>query len=112
LAACDIVTLRSLLTEGVPGALIEAMAAGKPVVASAVGGIPEIVDSEVGALLPPGDSQALAAAIGRLAADPLLCQRCGEAGKRRAAARYDIRRAAARMAKVFSRIAQVKRCGF
>jgi len=109
LASCDIVALPSLLTEGMPCSILEALAAGRPIAASAVGGIPEIVDSEVGALLPPGDSAALAVAISRLAADPVLRQRCGEAGRRRAIERYDIRRAAARMAKVFQAIARMKR---
>ena len=62
----DIAVLSSL-SEGSPNALLEAMAAGLPVVATSVGGIPEIVTHEESAMLvPPGDRVAMAAAIGRV----------------------------------------------
>jgi glycosyltransferase involved in cell wall biosynthesis len=57
------------LMEATSVAALEAMSSGLPVVASAVGGLPEIVDREVGALVPPGDPAALAQAITRLLAD-------------------------------------------
>ena len=58
-------------SEGLPNALMEAMAAGLPVVAFRVGGIPEIVENGVtGMLVRPGDLQGLASAIGRVANDP------------------------------------------
>ncbi len=67
------------------------MAAGLPVVASAVGGIPEAVaDGETGLLVPPNDPEALAGALGRLLADPELRRRLGAAGRRRAEALYDV----------------------
>ena len=53
-------------------ALLEAMAAGVPVVASAVGGIPELTPAGTALLVPPRDARALAAAIGRLLDDPAL----------------------------------------
>jgi glycosyltransferase involved in cell wall biosynthesis len=57
--------------EGLPLALLEAMAVGTPVVATAVGGVPEVVEDGVtGFLVPPGDSLALGAAVVRLLADP------------------------------------------
>jgi glycosyltransferase involved in cell wall biosynthesis len=66
--------------------VVEAMAAGVPVVASAVGGIPELVDPDVtGILVPPGDAAALADALRRLIQDPALREQMG--GKARAAAR-------------------------
>ena len=70
--------------EGIPVALMEAMAAELPVVASNVSGIPELVDDGVtGILVPPGDTGALADALERLAADPSLRRAMGAAGRRR-----------------------------
>ncbi len=69
-------------SEGTPNAVLEAMAAGLPTVATAVGGVPElIVDGETGILVPPRDPEALAAAIERLAADPSLRTRMGVAAR-------------------------------
>jgi glycosyltransferase involved in cell wall biosynthesis len=61
------------------------MAAGLPVVASAVGGIPElVVDGETGFLVPPGDPEALAEALRRVVADDELRRRLGAGGRERA----------------------------
>ena len=77
----DIFVLPSL-NEGMGRVLVEAMAAGKPVVASNVGGIPDLVKDEItGLLVPPGDQQALANAIMRLADNPSEARRMGAAGK-------------------------------
>ncbi|HET6953658.1 MAG TPA: glycosyltransferase, partial [Acidimicrobiales bacterium] len=66
LAASDVLVLPSR-SEGMPGVLIEAGLSGVPVVASAVGGVPEVVaDGETGVLVPPGDEAALAAALQRV----------------------------------------------
>lgn len=82
-AAVDAFVLPSL-REGSPRALLEAMAAGRPVVASAVGGVPEIVeDARSGLLVPPGSSDDLAAALARLAADPALALGLGAAARQR-----------------------------
>src|SRR2546427_241939 len=71
-------------TEGVGGVLLEAMNHATPVIASRVGGIPDIVEDGVsGLLVPPGDAAALAAAVRRLGDDPALARRLGEAGRRR-----------------------------
>jgi glycosyltransferase involved in cell wall biosynthesis len=81
LARADVVVLPSL-NEGLPLAVLEAMAAARPVVATAVGGTPEIVhDRETGLLVPPADPEALARAIGELLADPPLAHRLAEAGR-------------------------------
>ncbi len=66
---------------------LEAMAAGRPVVASAVGGLADlVVDGITGILVPPGDASALRSAIQALLAEPLLRARMGAAGRKRAAA--------------------------
>lgn len=72
--------------EGCPNVILEAMAHGLPVVATAVGGVPELVEHESsGLLVPPGNPQALADALARLIGDPELCAVMGRAGRSRAA---------------------------
>lgn len=74
-------------SEGLPMALLEAMSRGLAIVATEVGGVPDVVGDGVEALLvPPGDPAALAAALSRLAADPELAERLGTAARERAAA--------------------------
>ncbi len=92
-AAADIVTLASRVPEGMPNVLLEAMAAGRPVVATRTGGIPEVVaDGETGILVPPGDPGALRRAFERLAADRELRERMGRAGRERAAREFSVER--------------------
>jgi glycosyltransferase involved in cell wall biosynthesis len=86
LGAADVVVVPSTQPDPLPNAALEAAAAGCPVVAADHGGLPEIVrDGETGLLVPPGDHRALAAALGRLAADPGVAEQLG------AAAAYDVR---------------------
>lgn len=88
----DILVLPSL-SEGLPFALLEGMAAGQAVAASAVGRIPGIVrNGENGLLLPPGDSGALAEALVDLLADDGLRRRLGREARLVVAERYDRRR--------------------
>jgi glycosyltransferase involved in cell wall biosynthesis len=83
-AALDIVTLCSTLPEAFSGVVVEAMAMGKPVVGTAIGGTPEqIEDGVTGLLVPPGDPEALAHALDRLLSDPELRLQMGQAGRRR-----------------------------
>ncbi len=83
--AADVAALTSI-SEGIPVTLIEAMAAGLPVVATKVGGVPEIVvPGQTGTLTAPGDDAALADALAQLAEDAQLRRQWGEAGHRRAA---------------------------
>ena len=89
-ADLDIAVLPSLReAQGI--SILEAMARRKPVVASAVGGIPEVLtDGLDGLLVPPGDTQALAEALGRLARSPSLRERIGEAGYQTVVERFSI----------------------
>ncbi len=79
------------LMEGFGIALLEAMAMRKPVVATATGGIPEIVrDGETGVLVPPGDADALARAVVNLLADPPRRVAFGQAGRDRLASCFTV----------------------
>jgi glycosyltransferase involved in cell wall biosynthesis len=92
LADADAVVLPSR-SEGLPNAILEAMAAGRPVVASAVGGVPDVVtDGVTGLLVPPEDPAALAAALTRLADDPALADRMGVAARRAAETDFSFER--------------------
>jgi glycosyltransferase involved in cell wall biosynthesis len=94
LAAADVAVLPSL-HEGLGVAALEAMLAERPVVASAVGGLAEVVVPEAtGLLVPAGDATALAAALARLAADPALRARLGAQGRAHVLARYTASRMA------------------
>ncbi|MDE2403616.1 MAG: glycosyltransferase family 4 protein [Sphingomonadales bacterium] len=93
IAGADIFVLPSFM-EGLPVVIIEAMALGKPVIASGVAGIPELVrDGRNGVLVPPSHGAALAEAMARLAADPTACRRLGAAGQEDALADFAIERA-------------------
>ena len=82
-AACDMVVIASLRTEASPIVLREAFASGRPVIATKVGDIPEILrDRQNGLLIEPGDSQALAAAIVEFISDPKLAAHCAANGLR------------------------------
>jgi glycosyltransferase involved in cell wall biosynthesis len=88
LAAADVFALPSLF-EGLPISVLEAMAAERPVIATAVGGTDEaVVDGTTGLLVPPRDAAALAAAISRLRADPTLARRLARAGRARVEAEF------------------------
>ena len=97
----DIVVLPSLW-EGLPYVLIEAMAAGKAIVASGVGGVTDAVtDGENGLLIPPGDVDALAGALVCLLGDPELSERLGMNARATAVERYGIENMINRLEKVY-----------
>jgi L-malate glycosyltransferase len=77
----DVVVLPSIKSDGVPQVIIQALAMRKPVVASAVGGIPEVIQHRcTGALVPPNDPQALADAVVQMLRNPQLAAAWAQAG--------------------------------
>jgi glycosyltransferase involved in cell wall biosynthesis len=88
LAAADVFVLPSL-SEGVPLALLEAMMAARPIVATAVGEVPTVLDGgRAGVLAPPGDAAALATAMATVLSDPNRARQLATTAAARAAARY------------------------
>jgi glycosyltransferase involved in cell wall biosynthesis len=109
LANADVLAAPSVPTadgrrEGIPVALMEGMACGLPVVATALSGIPELVrDGVNGLLVEPGDVAALAHAIASLARDPDLRARLGTAARGTIETEFDIERSGAMLADLFRR---------
>jgi glycosyltransferase involved in cell wall biosynthesis len=104
-AACDLVALPSVAGEDMPLAVLEAMAQSKPVVASALAGIvEEIEDGRTGALVPPGDAAALAAALERLLRDAPLRLAQGAAGRERYLERFTSSHVAARYGECYAQL--------
>lgn len=102
IAAAHALILPSL-AEGLPMVVMEAMACGRPIIATAIAGIPELVTPDTGWLVPAGDPQALAEAIQTLAQTPdATLQTMGEAARLRVFARHDIDTEAAKLAALFA----------
>jgi glycosyltransferase involved in cell wall biosynthesis len=99
-------------SEGLSNTLLESMAAGVPVVATRVGGNPEIVEDGVtGLLVARRDPSALAAAIDRLLAQPDLAAELADAGRRRVAARFGVERLVAETAALYRQLLVRSRAG-
>jgi glycosyltransferase involved in cell wall biosynthesis len=116
LASLD-VAVSSSLREGSPLSVMEYMGAGKPIVATRVGGVPDLIDDgEHGLLVPPGDPEALAAAIGRLLDDRALADRLGHAAAERCAREFSfdvaVRRFEDLYESLYARSARARREGF
>jgi glycosyltransferase involved in cell wall biosynthesis len=106
LAAFDLFVAASV-EESFGLAILEAMAAGLPVVATAAGGIPEVVrHGETGILVAPAQSDALADAVIRLLSDPALARRFGESGRRRVLTDFALEAQAARIEAALASVAR------
>lgn len=98
LSAAQALVLPSF-AEGLPMVVMEAMAAGRPVIATAIAGLPELVTSDVGWLVPAGDAQALADAIDVFAEMPhASLARMGQSARARVLERHDVNREAEKLA--------------
>lgn len=101
LAAADLFVLPSL-SEGFPFVLLEALAMGRPVVASRVNGVPELIDDhKTGLLVPPRDPQALARAIRDMLKDPAAASKLGADGRALVQERFTVDRMVANTTAIF-----------
>jgi glycosyltransferase involved in cell wall biosynthesis len=100
------VSVLSSTSEAFPNSILEAMAAGRPVVATNVGGNPDAVrDEETGLLVPAADADALGTAIERLYSDPSLRDRFGAAGRASAKSGYGATAVIAQVEQLYERLA-------
>lgn len=105
----DVFVLPSIIAvdgqmDGIPVSLMEALAAGKPVVASPISGIPELVkDGTSGFIVDATHSEDVASKVGRLLSDPALRTRLGRAGQQRVRDAFDIRKTTATLVALFDR---------
>jgi len=91
LADADLCVVPSVWQDAFPNAVLETMASGKAVIATSVGGIPDMIEDGVsGLLVPPGDEAALTAAIVALLGDPARRRALGQAARERVAARFTL----------------------
>jgi glycosyltransferase involved in cell wall biosynthesis len=109
LAALDVFALTSLW-EGVPFSILEAMAAARPVVATAVNGVGEVVEhGQTGWLAAPRDVEQLAKYLEALLRDPVTARAMGQAGRRRVEERFSLDGAVARYSALYQRLYRDKR---
>ncbi len=107
LAGADAFVLASL-QEGLPVSLMEATSVGLPIVASSIGGVPQVLENEVDALLvPPGNAGCLAEAMKRLAGDPELRERLGRQAKLRSSM-FDISEATRVVSDIYMQVARAR----
>jgi len=112
LAAADIVVHPCTGHDTLPAIVLEAMAAGKPVIASRAGGVPEIItDGHTGILVEPGDHRQLADAIATLAADPARRKALGAAARAHVEEAFSTGRHAAAVMKVYDEVRGGERTG-
>jgi glycosyltransferase involved in cell wall biosynthesis len=106
LARCLFAVVPSIVPDALPTVALEAMSRGKAVVASSIGGLPDVVLSGMtGLLAPPGDAEDLATKMAELLDDPGLSQRLGEAGRRRLREEFSADIVVPRIEAVYRRVA-------
>jgi len=111
LSEVTVSVLPCVSSEGLSNALLESMAAGVPVVATRVGGNPEVVaDGMTGLLVPPRNPEALANAISRLLQDPGLARRFGQAGRHRVAEHFSIDQMVSKTERLYLSLLERKQC--
>jgi glycosyltransferase involved in cell wall biosynthesis len=104
MSALDLLVLPSR-SEALGRVLIEAMAAGKPVIGTQIGGIPEVIEDGVtGLVVPPRSPDALAQAIIKILRDPNLAYRIGTAGREQGKVRFSLERHVAEVQRVYERL--------
>jgi glycosyltransferase involved in cell wall biosynthesis len=105
LVASDVFVLPSH-QEGLPVALMEATSVGMPIVATAVGGVPQVItDGVQGLIVPPGRPVELADAVARIASDPDLARRLGQ-GAKEASSMFDVTTASRQIEEIYRRVAE------
>ena len=105
MGACDVFVMPSLRREGLPRAVIEAMAQGTPAVVTNVGGMPELVRHEQdGLVVEPGNAGAIAAAIESLASDPDKLRRYGASARRHIMDSFDISHTVSKTLEVYESV--------
>lgn len=110
LAASDVCVLPSAGNEGIPQAVIQYLAVGRPVVATPVGGVPEVIEEgRTGLLVRPGDAAGLAESVGWFLRHPQEARQMAEAGRRLACERFDADRVAERTLTIYEELLKGKR---
>jgi glycosyltransferase involved in cell wall biosynthesis len=107
--SADVFAFPTFHKEGLPYALLEAMAAGVVPIVTAIGAIPDVLKDEVqGLVVEPHDPEALAAAIARLDRDRALAVRMAEAGKARVLSEYSLPKLAAEFGAMYTQLTETK----
>lgn len=105
IGACDAFVMPSIEREGLPRAVIEAMAQGIPPIVTKVGGLPELIDADrSGLIVPPKNPQALAEAIEKLASNPALCATIGAQAQQKISTDFDINKTIEKIIEEFKKL--------
>ena len=111
LASLDVLVLPSYAHEGIPQIILQAQAMARPIVATRIGGIPEVVeDGKTGLLVERKDAQALADAIGRLLDDPAFARSLGQRGRQQIEAKYSLDAMGERLLALYEKLWLARPC--